>query len=82
MQLNEIDIDLQGLFLQAKAFTVKKADVVASENYSVEFVVLAGLKHLLGLKNYYETHSTVSNKALKAEIETLKAQLNMVRNGE
>ena len=57
------EIDLQSLFLTAKAFKVKKDEVLNSASYSVEFVILAGLKHLLGLKKYYETHSVVSQKA-------------------
>lgn len=69
------NVNIKTLHLTAKAFRVVKQQVIDSENYSVEFVILAGLKHLLGLKNYYETHQPVNAKALKAEIEMLKAEL-------
>ena len=70
-----MNLNFDALKEQSKIFTIRQAMIMKEGDWTPEEVFLTGYCRLNQLKNYYSTHNPVSQKALKAEIEALKAEL-------
>ena len=58
-----ISIDLDLIKSQAQSTIIRQAMVMKEGEWTPEEIALVGYKRLVQLKNYYDTHSVVSQKA-------------------